>query len=285
MALRVVLFSVSWEAAEFSRSLAVICVHATPLPRGDDEVASLNAYIKLIPCGQRAVTRRLTPHHRRERAHAEPVWRSRSASPRRPDVPAQVPTGSFSAAATSSVVNNLSKQGLVVRLRTGSDKRYSSVHLAARNSDDQELFPSISKRWSKVFYGAAAGELKTMSKLCRRVGRASELALASILETVRRQQMRSALTREQRCRSEQREHPLSRATDRPPSAFWAWPGPGEQVVFHPSARSCSGAAETCSVKSLCSMGERTNTAIALRRCRSLCLFARSRKAVMIHRQP
>ena len=70
------------------------------------------------------------------------------------------------------VVNNLEKQGLVLRLRTGTDRRYSTVHLTWRGVEMiKEIFPKHLKEVIKVFSVLPEDELESFGKSCRRVGK------------------------------------------------------------------------------------------------------------------
>ena len=138
----------------------------------DDEVASLNAYIKLIRAAN-AVTRRLTPTIAASGLTLSQFGVLEALHHVGPMCQRELADKLFlSGGNITMVVNNLEKQGLVVRLRTGSDKRYSSVHLTWRGTQMiKELFPKHLKEVVKVFTVLPPEELETMSKLCRRVGK------------------------------------------------------------------------------------------------------------------
>ncbi|CAN0120056.1 unnamed protein product, partial [Phaeothamnion confervicola] len=118
----------------------------------DEEVSSLNAYIKLMRAAN-AVERRLTPTISASGLtfsqfgvlealhHIGPLCQR--------DLSEKL---LLSGGNITMVVNNLEKQGLVVRLRTGNDKRYSTVHLTWRGTQMiKEIFPKHLKEVVKVF--------------------------------------------------------------------------------------------------------------------------------------
>jgi len=70
------------------------------------------------------------------------------------------------------VVNNLERQGLVVRLRDEVDKRYMVVHLTWRGTQRiQELFPLHLQDLVQAFEVLSADELETLNGLLRKVGK------------------------------------------------------------------------------------------------------------------
>ena len=70
------------------------------------------------------------------------------------------------------VVNNLERQGLVVRLRDEVDKRYMVVHLTWRGTQRiQELFPEHLRDLVQAFEVLSAEELGTLNNLLRKVGK------------------------------------------------------------------------------------------------------------------
>jgi MarR family 2-MHQ and catechol resistance regulon transcriptional repressor len=138
----------------------------------EEEVSSLNAYIKLMRASN-AVTRRLTPTIASsgltlsqfgvlETLHHIGPMCQRELSDKL----------LLSGGNITMVVNNLEKQGLVVRLRTGSDKRYSTVHLTWRGTQMiKELFPKHLKEVVRIFTVLTAEEMEGFGKACRRVGK------------------------------------------------------------------------------------------------------------------
>jgi len=70
------------------------------------------------------------------------------------------------------VVNNLERQGLVVRLRDEIDKRYMVVHLTWRGTQRiQELFPLHLQDLVHSFEVLSSEELETLNDLLRKVGK------------------------------------------------------------------------------------------------------------------
>lgn len=70
------------------------------------------------------------------------------------------------------VVNNLERQGLVVRLRDEVDKRYIVVHLTWRGTQRiQELFPEHLKDIVDCFKVLSSKELSQLNQLLRKVGK------------------------------------------------------------------------------------------------------------------
>ena len=70
------------------------------------------------------------------------------------------------------VVNNLERQGLVVRLRDEIDKRYMVVHLTLRGTQRiQELFPLHLQDLVNAFEVLSSEELETLNDLLRKVGK------------------------------------------------------------------------------------------------------------------
>lgn len=70
------------------------------------------------------------------------------------------------------VVNNLERQGLVVRLRDEIDKRYMVVHLTWRGTQRiQELFPQHLQDLVHTFEVLSPQELATLNDLLRKVGK------------------------------------------------------------------------------------------------------------------
>lgn len=70
------------------------------------------------------------------------------------------------------VISNLEKQGLVVKLRNGSDKRYASIHLTWRGTElITEIFPKHLKDLIKVFKILDPDQLDQLALVCRRLGR------------------------------------------------------------------------------------------------------------------
>ena len=70
------------------------------------------------------------------------------------------------------VVNNLERQGLVVRLRDEIDKRYMVVHLTWRGTQRiQELFPLHLQDLVNAFEVLSSEELETLNDLLRKVGK------------------------------------------------------------------------------------------------------------------
>ena len=70
------------------------------------------------------------------------------------------------------VVNNLERQGLVVRLRDEVDKRYMVVHLTWRGTQRiQELFPLHLHDLVQAFDVLSSSELETLNDLLRKVGK------------------------------------------------------------------------------------------------------------------
>lgn len=68
------------------------------------------------------------------------------------------------------VVNNLERQGLVVRLRDEVDKRYMVVHLTWRGTQRiQELFPLHLQDLVQCFEVLSPDELETLNDLLRKV--------------------------------------------------------------------------------------------------------------------
>lgn len=70
------------------------------------------------------------------------------------------------------VVNNLERQGLVVRLRDEVDKRYIVVHLTWRGTQRiQELFPGHLEDVVESFKALSSDELAQLNHLLRKVGK------------------------------------------------------------------------------------------------------------------
>ncbi|MBS2034328.1 MarR family transcriptional regulator [bacterium] len=70
------------------------------------------------------------------------------------------------------VVNNLERQGLVVRLRDEIDKRYMVVHLTWRGTQRiQELFPLHLQDLVQSFQMLSEEELATLNDLLRKIGK------------------------------------------------------------------------------------------------------------------
>ena len=70
------------------------------------------------------------------------------------------------------VVNNLERQGLVVRLRDEIDKRYMVVHLTWRGTQRiQELFPQHLQDLVHTFEVLSPQERATLNDLLRKVGK------------------------------------------------------------------------------------------------------------------
>ena len=138
----------------------------------EEEVSSLNAYIKLMRAAN-AVTRRLTPTIAAsgltlsqfgvlEALHHVGPMCQRELSDKL----------LLSGGNITMVVNNLEKQGLVVRLRTGSDRRYSTVHLTWRGTQMiKEVFPKHLKEIIRVFSVLQMEDLDSFGKSCKSVGK------------------------------------------------------------------------------------------------------------------
>lgn len=70
------------------------------------------------------------------------------------------------------VVNNLEKQGLVVRLRDEIDKRYVLVHLTWRGTERvRELFPGHLEDICRCFSALSAEEMQDLNRLLRKAGK------------------------------------------------------------------------------------------------------------------
>jgi MarR family transcriptional regulator, 2-MHQ and catechol-resistance regulon repressor len=70
------------------------------------------------------------------------------------------------------VVNNLEKQGLVLRLREEGDKRFMVVHLTWRGTQlIQEIFPQHLEDVRQCFGVLSYEELQQFDQLLRRVGK------------------------------------------------------------------------------------------------------------------
>lgn len=70
------------------------------------------------------------------------------------------------------VVNNLERQGLVVRLRDEVDKRYMMVHLTWRGTQLVEsLFPQHVQDLVQSFEVLSLDELNTLNSLLRKIGK------------------------------------------------------------------------------------------------------------------
>jgi MarR family 2-MHQ and catechol resistance regulon transcriptional repressor len=70
------------------------------------------------------------------------------------------------------VVNNLERQGLVVRLRDEVDKRYMVVHLTWRGTQRiQELFPLHLQDLVQCFEVLSPKELEILNDLLRKIGK------------------------------------------------------------------------------------------------------------------
>jgi MarR family 2-MHQ and catechol resistance regulon transcriptional repressor len=70
------------------------------------------------------------------------------------------------------VVNNLEKQGLVVRLRDEIDRRYLLVHLTWRGTEMvKEIFPEHLKDICKAFSPLNGEEMAQLNALLRKVGK------------------------------------------------------------------------------------------------------------------
>lgn len=70
------------------------------------------------------------------------------------------------------VVNNLEKQGLVVRLRDEHDKRYILVHLTWRGTElIKEIFPHHLEDIKQCFGVLSSDEVEQLNQLLRRVGK------------------------------------------------------------------------------------------------------------------
>ncbi len=70
------------------------------------------------------------------------------------------------------VVNNLERQGLVVRLRDEVDRRYIMVHLTWRGSEVvQELFPQHLEGIAGCFSVLTLEECQQLNRLLRKVGK------------------------------------------------------------------------------------------------------------------
>lgn len=70
------------------------------------------------------------------------------------------------------VVNNLERQGMVVRLRDEVDKRYIMVHLTWRGTQRiQELFPQHLEDICECFKVLSSAEIAQLNDLLRKVGK------------------------------------------------------------------------------------------------------------------
>lgn len=70
------------------------------------------------------------------------------------------------------VVNNLEKQGLVVRLKTGKDRRFVSVHLTWRGTElVKRVFPKHLALLVEAVSILSAPEQEVLGKLCRTLGK------------------------------------------------------------------------------------------------------------------
>lgn len=70
------------------------------------------------------------------------------------------------------VVNNLERQGLVVRLRDEVDKRYMVIHLTWRGTQRiEELFPLHLQDLVQTFDVLSEDELEALNGLLRKVGK------------------------------------------------------------------------------------------------------------------
>ena len=69
------------------------------------------------------------------------------------------------------VVNNLEKQGLVVRLKTGTDRRYVSVHLTWRGTEViKRIFPQHLKEIMQQFSVLSDEEQEQLGRICKKLG-------------------------------------------------------------------------------------------------------------------
>jgi MarR family 2-MHQ and catechol resistance regulon transcriptional repressor len=70
------------------------------------------------------------------------------------------------------VVNNLEKQGLVVRLKTGKDRRFVSVHLTWRGTElIKRVFPKHLAQLVEAVSVLTPPEQDVLGKLCRKLGK------------------------------------------------------------------------------------------------------------------
>jgi MarR family 2-MHQ and catechol resistance regulon transcriptional repressor len=69
------------------------------------------------------------------------------------------------------VIDNLEKRGLVRRERSREDRRYYAVHLTAEGKKTiGRIFPDHAVKITRVMNILTAEELKTLGKLCRKLG-------------------------------------------------------------------------------------------------------------------
>lgn len=136
-----------------------------------EEVRALNAYIKLMRCAN-SVTSRLNPLLASAGLttsqfgvlealyHLGPLHQK--------DLGEKL---LLSGGNITMVVNNLEKQGLVVRLKTGTDRRYVSVHLTWRGTEViKRIFPQHLKEIMQQFSVLTDHEQEQLAKICKKLG-------------------------------------------------------------------------------------------------------------------
>ena len=138
----------------------------------EEEVSSLNAYIKLTRA-YNAVTRRLTPTIASSGLTLSQFGVLEALHHLGPMCQRELSDKLLlSGGNITMVVNNLEKQGLVLRLRTGTDRRYSTVHLTWRGTQMiKELFPKHLKEIVRIFTVLDHEGLEDFGTACRRIGK------------------------------------------------------------------------------------------------------------------
>lgn len=136
------------------------------------EVASLNAYIKLMRAGA-TVLNRVSPKLQRSGLTVSQFGVLEAIHHLGPMCQKELGEKLLQSGGNiTMVVNNLERQGLVVRLRDEVDKRYILVHLTWRGSElIQQVFPEHLNEVQEIFDPLNLDELKQLSSLLRKLGK------------------------------------------------------------------------------------------------------------------
>lgn len=144
---------------------------ATRLQRPPTEAAALNAYVKLMRAAESVTTRAhlvlpegvtITQFAALEALlHRGPLFQSELASKLLKS------TGNL-----TLVVDNLERDGLVLRERDETDRRFIRVALTAKGRKFiSTLFPKVAASLTHEFSALTPAEQATLAELCRKLGR------------------------------------------------------------------------------------------------------------------
>lgn len=137
-----------------------------------EEVGALDAYIKLMRCTT-SVTGRILPRLQKAGLTVSQFGVLEAIFHLGPMCQKELGDKLLQSGGNiTMVVNNLERQGLVVRLRDEIDKRYILVHLTWRGSEQvKELFPEHLEDVRGIFSVLNLEEIQVLNNLLRRLGK------------------------------------------------------------------------------------------------------------------